>query len=111
VRLNCLGVTTSFWRGTFGVGARRTGTNYLEFPTRSSRSGKMFAECCAQHVADWVWRQVLVSFLYPLLIPFIYQCLLHVSMSGTNSLPGAHDFVMSGTTNTARIVRETVGIS
>ena len=32
-------------------------------------------------------------------------------MSGTNSLSGAHDFVMSGTTNTARIVRETVRFS
>ena len=41
--------------------------------------------------------------------PSIYQCLLHLSMSGTSILAGAHNPVLSGgTINAAGTVRETV---
>ena len=55
--------------------------------------------------------QSLVSFPRPLQIPFIFQCLLQLTMSETNILPGAHDFVVSGTINAARIVRKAVRYS
>ena len=73
----------------------------------------MFAKRCVQHVVRLgvSWRQALVSFLRPLRIPSIYQCLFYFSMSETNILTGAHDIVVSGTINAARVVRETIRFS
>ena len=57
------------------------------------------------------WRQSLVSFLRPLPIAPIIYYLLQLRMSDTNIFSGAHDFVVSGTINAARIVRKSVRYS
>ena len=76
------------------------------------RHRKVFTKRIAQHVGLGVCgHQVLVSFLRSLQVPSIYPCLLHLSMSGMNILPGAHDFVVSGTINAASIVRKIVRFS
>ena len=51
------------------------------------------------------------SFPSPTSHSFIYKCPPHLSMSGTNILPGAHDFAVNGTINAARIVRKAVRYS
>ena len=63
---------------------------------------------CAQHVGGLgvSWRQSLVSFLRPFRIAPSSSIFLQLTMSETNILPGAHDFLVSGTIYAARNVRK-----
>jgi hypothetical protein len=99
------------WLGTFGNWDEKDGDKIGN--SQQTTPSYSFVECCAQHVAGLgvFWRQALVSFLPSLQIPSIFQFLLELNMSGTNILPGAHDFVVSGTINAARNVRKSVRYS
>ena len=116
------GLSTSGEEGVV-IGARRTETkkNSLEFPASkyaSYRRGcpdQTEIERCLPSAVLNTWEdwglQASGTGFFPSPPSSIYKCLLHLSMSGAHIFPGAHDFVVSGTINSARIVREAVWFS